>query len=65
MLGYKVLFYVKMAIMKKQEIKLDKVNYIGIGAITTIPFLSYYILWGDSKSIRQNINSYKKRFNLT
>ena len=27
-------------------------------------FLSYYILWGDSKSIRKNINSYKKRFNL-
>tara|TARA_R110000868_G_scaffold151474_1_gene375994 strand:- start:49 stop:342 length:294 start_codon:yes stop_codon:yes gene_type:complete len=27
-------------------------------------YLSYYILWGDSKSIRQNINSYKNRFNL-
>ena len=27
-------------------------------------FLSRYILWGDSKSIRKNINSYKKRFNL-
>jgi len=27
-------------------------------------FLSYYILWGDSKSIRKNITSYKRRFNL-
>ena len=28
-------------------------------------FLSYYILWGDSTSIKENIKSYKKRFNLT
>lgn len=27
-------------------------------------FLSYYILWGDSTSIQENIKSYKKRFNL-
>lgn len=26
--------------------------------------LSYYILWGDSTSKRQNIASYKRRFNL-
>ena len=26
-------------------------------------YLSYYILWGDSKSIRENIKNYKKRFN--
>jgi len=31
---------------------------------TRAGYLSYYILWGDSKSIRQNINSYKNRFNL-
>jgi len=31
---------------------------------TRAGYLSYYILWGESKSIRQNINSYKKRFNL-
>lgn len=28
-------------------------------------YLSYYILWGDSKSIRENIKNYKKRFNLS
>ena len=28
-------------------------------------FLSYYILWGDSTSIKENIKSYKKRFNLS
>ena len=27
-------------------------------------YLSYYILWGESKSIRKNIESYKRRFNL-
>jgi len=27
-------------------------------------FLSYYILWGDSTSVRANIAAYKKRFNL-
>lgn len=27
-------------------------------------FLSYYILWGDSTSLKTNISNYKKRFNL-
>ena len=26
--------------------------------------LSYYVLWGDSTSKRENIASYKRRFNL-
>ena len=26
--------------------------------------LSRYILWGDSRSIQQNLKSYRKRFNL-
>jgi len=26
--------------------------------------LSYYLLWGSSKSLNENIKSYKKRFNL-
>jgi hypothetical protein len=26
--------------------------------------LSYYLLWGDSTSLRENIASYRKRFNL-
>ena len=26
--------------------------------------LSYYILWGDSRNIKENIKSYKKRYNL-
>lgn len=25
-------------------------------------YLSFYILWGDSRSIRKNIRSYKERF---
>lgn len=31
---------------------------------TRAGFLSYYILWGDSTSRRENIASYKRRFNL-
>ena len=31
---------------------------------TRAGYLSYYILWGNSKSIRENIKNYKKRFNL-
>ena len=26
--------------------------------------LAWYVLWGESKSIRENIKSYKRRFNL-
>ena len=31
---------------------------------TRAGYLSYYILWGESKSIRENIKNYKRRFNL-
>jgi len=31
---------------------------------TRAGYLSYYILWGESTSIRKNIKSYKNRFNL-
>jgi len=31
---------------------------------TKAGYLSYYILWGNSTSRTQNINEYKKRFNL-
>lgn len=31
---------------------------------TRAGFLSYYILWGDSTSMDENIRSYKSRFNL-
>jgi len=28
-------------------------------------YLSYYLLWGESTSFRDNLKSYKKRFNLS
>ncbi len=31
---------------------------------TRAGYLSFFILWGDSKSIRENIRNYKKRFNF-
>lgn len=31
---------------------------------TRAGFLSYYILWGDSVSLKKNIDSYVKRFDL-
>ena len=27
-------------------------------------YLSYFLLWGDSTSLKENIKNYKKRFNL-
>ena len=35
------------------------------GDFTRAGFLSWYILWGDSTSRRENIKSYKRRFKLT
>ena len=32
---------------------------------TRAGFLSYYILWGDSTSIQENVRNYKSRFNLS
>ena len=34
------------------------------GDYTRAGYLSWYILWGPSTSLRTNISSYKKRFNL-
>lgn len=31
---------------------------------TRAGYLSYYILWGDSTSLKTNIENYKKKFNL-
>ena len=31
---------------------------------TRAGYLSYYLLWGDSTSLRKNITDYKKRFDL-
>ena len=31
---------------------------------TRAGYLSFYLLWGNSTSINQNIRDYKKRFNL-
>ncbi len=34
------------------------------GDYTRAGYLSYYLLWGDSTSLKENINNYKKKFNL-
>ena len=34
------------------------------GDPTRAGFLSYYILWGDSTSLRTNISHYRTKFNL-
>ena len=38
---------------------------LSTGDYTRAGYLSWYILWGDSTSRRDNISAYKKRFNLT
>ena len=37
---------------------------LSTGDYTRAGYLSYYILWGDSTSRKENIAAYKKRFNL-
>jgi hypothetical protein len=34
------------------------------GDPTRAGFLSYYILWGDSTSVRANVAAYKRKFSL-
>ena len=34
------------------------------GHPTRAGYLSYYLLWGDSTSLKENIKAYKKRFKL-
>ncbi len=34
------------------------------GDYTRAGYLSYYILWGNSTSRKENISAYKRRFNL-
>jgi len=38
---------------------------LSTGDYTRAGYLSYYILWGNSTSRKENIASYKKRFNLS
>lgn len=38
---------------------------LSTGDYTRAGYLSWYILWGDSTSRRDNISAYKKRFNLS
>jgi len=37
---------------------------LSTGDYTRAGYLSYYILWGDSTSRKENIAAYKRRFNL-
>jgi hypothetical protein len=37
---------------------------LSTGDYTRAVYLSYYILWGNSTSRKENIAAYKKRFNL-
>ena len=38
---------------------------LSTGDYTKAGFLSWYILWGNSTSRRENIAAYKRRFNLS
>lgn len=38
---------------------------LSTGDYTRAGYLSYYILWGNSTSRKENISSYKKRFKLS
>jgi hypothetical protein len=46
------------AYRRRHEVDLDTDDPTRAG------YLSYYILWGDSTSLRTNIAAYKRRFNM-
>jgi hypothetical protein len=37
---------------------------LGTGDPTRAGYISYYVLWGPSKSFEENLRAYKKRFGL-
>ena len=49
---------------RRERYRIRHKKDLKTGDPTRAGFLSYYLLWGDSSSLNQNIKTYKKRFNL-
>lgn len=52
------------ATTKQREAYLSRHDKEKDQSFDTPGALSYYLLWGKSRSIRENIKSFKKRYNL-
>jgi len=58
-------------VLNKDKTELDRKNYIKRHRVNenhnnplTAGALSRHLLWGDSRSIKKNINDFKTRFNV-
>jgi len=58
-------------VLNNDKTDLDRTNYIKRHRVNenhdnplTAGALSRHLLWGDSRSIKKNINDFKKRFNI-
>ena len=49
---------------KRKNFRARHKRYLETKDFKRAGYLAYYILWGDSTSLKQNIEDYKKRFNL-
>ena len=49
---------------QRERYKTRHAKDLETGDPTRAGLLSYYILWGESTSMKTNIASYKKKFNL-
>ena len=49
---------------QRERYKTRHKKDLDTGDPTKAGFLSYYLLWGDSTSLVENISAYRRRFNL-
>jgi len=49
---------------RRERYRIRHVKDLRTNDPTRAGYLSYYILWGDSTSLKKNISDYKKRFHL-
>lgn len=62
--NYKKLYYTDGAPRENINLSFDEQYDLKKDNPMSAGYLTYYILWGQSRSISENIKSYKERFNL-
>ena len=49
---------------RRERYRARHKKYLKTGDYSKPSFLSFYLLWGDSSSLKSNISNYKKMFKL-
>ena len=50
--------------LRRERYRIRHLKDLHTGDFTKAGYLSFYILWGDSTSLRKNISTFKKKFGL-